>query len=204
MQLHTYNALPVAKFFIAIRLLQLFTFTLLIGITAYFITTISSSPTSTSTTSFSTLTTTTTTGPPSKTILILTLTSLSALYTLLTLPFFIAGTSRGLLAMCGLDTIWLIAYSVASVLVGRKIEGVECMRIPNLTVAAGGSGEGGWTGTGQSTLQGWTEASRFSCWVGKGAWGLCLGACVLWTTTVLVAPALFAKARRGGKGGAGA
>jgi len=191
MQLHTYNALPVAKFFIAIRLLQLFTFTLLIGITAYFVTTItSSSPT----------TTTTTATPPSETILILTLTSLSALYTLLTLPFFIAGTSRGLLFMCGLDTIWLIAYAVASVLVGRKLEGVQCMQIPNLTVATGG--QGGWTGT--STLQGWTQASRVSCWVGKGAWGLCLAAIMLWTATVLVLPALFAKARRGGKGGAGA
>lgn len=45
-------------------------------------------------------------------------------------------------------------------------------------------------------LQQWVAVSRVHCWVGKGAWGLCVAGAVVFAASALVGPALFAKVRR--------
>lgn len=95
--------------------------------------------------------------------------------------------------MCLLDFCWVVAYTVAAVLVGHKISHVSCLGIKNVTLAGAGSG-----GMGLG-LTGWVEASRINCWVGKGAWGLCVAGAVVFAASGLVAPALFAKVRRARK-----
>lgn len=128
-------------------------------------------------------------------LIILTLTSLSTLYTLLSLPFFLSSATRGLLVMCFLDLLCLLFFSITSFILGRILHtpALSCRAVANTWNSPT-------TGSGVGTWESWMLQSKLNCYVGKGAWGLAVGVAVCFAATVMVLPALFAKFKRGGGG----
>lgn len=157
MPLPTYAARPLSTTFLLARLLQTLIFALTIYLTATFISRIIATPAV----------------PPTQLILTLTTTSLAAFYTLISLPFYWAQATRGLLIMCLIDLLMAAAFAVVAVVLGRPVSYLSCASIPK---SAGGNAlqfaSSLATNIGKDgELLGWVGATRLTCYEVKVVWG---------------------------------
>jgi len=111
--------------------------------------------------------------------------------------------------MALLDFLLLIAFVVVSVVLGKPLSTLSCPVIltddPSSLLQisdaydfteALSSNANQYAG-----FSAWAGATRGNCFYSKAAWGMCIALTVLFASSVLVLPALFAKQKRALKNG---
>lgn len=191
MAIPDYGALPLAKFFLLVRLLSLIAMISIVGMTANFVAEIVS----------------TNYAPPREVVGALAITCIATLYTLVSVPFFYAHANLGLLIMTGIDSALLLSFSIISIVFGKPLSFLNCPAIANGNAADNASASAAWL---QSIAQNmgkdgsalglgnWAGSTRVNCFETKAIWGLCIALCILFTCSSLVLPTLFFKAKKAG------
>lgn len=187
MPLPTYGALPLAKTFLVIRALQLVCFAGIVGITANFVALIVSSGSAVAPEIVGTL----------------AVASFATLYTLITIPFFYADASTTLFLFTAVDFLLLIAFIVIAVVLGRPLSYLNCFIISDAAASHTASNAFAFTQSIQDNLGkdgskwlSWSGSTKASCFEAKSVWGLSIALCILFFSSSLVLPALFAKKKR--------
>ncbi|KAL1305683.1 hypothetical protein AAFC00_007276 [Neodothiora populina] len=190
MPIPDYGALPLAKTFLYVRGLALVSMVAIVGITANFVAEIVSTNVS----------------PPKEIVGTLSITSIAALYCLISIALFYAGANLGLFIMTGIDSLLLIAFVVISVVVGKPISFLNCMAAPNVSSKASADGTASWISSlvaniksgGTLGLYTWAGSTRANCYETKAIWGFCIALCILFTCSCILLPTLWFKAKRAG------
>ncbi|GAB7329437.1 hypothetical protein MBLNU13_g01222t1 [Cladosporium sp. NU13] len=180
---------PLGRTFLISRGLSVVAMVSIVGITAHFVSQLVSSNID----------------PPREIVGTLTVTSLAALYTLLSLPLFYSSASTTLLILTVLDVLLLLAFTIISVLLGRPISHLNCRAIRSASAAS--SAESAWAfamalasgkeGSAVVGLTGWAGSGRAECFQTKAVWGLGVALCILFATSAVVLPVMWYKGRRG-------
>lgn len=162
MPVPSYGAPPLAKFFLIVRAFQLICFIAIIGITANFVAEIVSTGADVAREIVGTL----------------VVTSIAALYCLLTIPFFYANANLGLLVMTTLDFLLLIAFVVVAVVLGKPLSYLNCYVVQNTSASVNAASAYVFTESiGNNVnvggdLVGWSGTTRANCFESKAIWGM--------------------------------
>lgn len=183
------SSAPLARTFLISRGLSVVAMVSIVGMTAHFVSQLVSSNID----------------PPREIVGTLTVTSLAALYTLLSLPLFYSSASTTLLILTALDVLLLLAFTIISVLLGRPISHLNCRAIRSASAAS--SAESAWAfamalasgkeGSAVMGLTGWAGSGRAECFQTKAVWGLGVALCILFATSAVVLPVMWYKGRKG-------
>ncbi|KAL9080806.1 MAG: hypothetical protein Q9157_000502 [Trypethelium eluteriae] len=117
--------------------------------------------------------------PPQEVVGTLSITSLAALYCLVSIAFFWAQANLGLFIMTAIDFLILIAFIVVSVVVGKPLSVLNCIAVDNASAAQNAASA---TAMAQSidsslpfghklTLYYWAGNTRVNCYETKAIWG---------------------------------
>ncbi|KAM0706583.1 hypothetical protein Q7P35_005910 [Cladosporium inversicolor] len=183
------SSAPLARTFLISRGLSIVAMVSIVGMTAHFVSQLVASNID----------------PPREIVGTLTVTSLAALYTLLSLPLFYSSASTTLLILTALDALLLLAFTIISVLLGRPISHLNCRAIRSASAAS--SAESAWAfamalasgkeGSAVMGLTGWAGSGRAECFQTKAVWGLGVALCILFATSAVVLPVMWYKGRKG-------
>ncbi|KAL2350734.1 hypothetical protein BJ546DRAFT_856653 [Cryomyces antarcticus] len=189
MQIPSYGAAPLSATFLIVRILELISMVAIVGMTANFVAEIVSTGTE----------------PPKEIVGTLSITSIAALYTLLSIPFFWAHANIGLLVMTAADVLLLLAFVIVAVVVGKPLSFLNCLAIDNASAAVTTASASAFTQSvtqnlGKSgaalTLGNWAGTTRGNCLETKAIWGFGIALCVLFTTSAVLLPTLWYKSKR--------
>ncbi|TKA56566.1 hypothetical protein B0A49_11992 [Cryomyces minteri] len=189
MQIPSYGAAPLSATFLIVRILELISMVAIVGMTANFVAEIVSTGTE----------------PPKEIVGTLSMTSIAALYTLLSIPFFWAHANIGLLVMTTADGLLLLAFVIVAVVVGKPLSFLNCLAIDNASAAVTAASASTFTQSvtqnlGKSgaalTLGNWAGTTRGNCLETKAIWGFGIALCVLFTTSTVLLPTLWYKSKR--------
>ncbi|KAL9052286.1 MAG: hypothetical protein Q9162_005488 [Coniocarpon cinnabarinum] len=191
MPLPSYGAPPLAKFFLIVRAFQLLAFIIIVGITANFVSEIVDS------------------GYPvcREIVGTLTVTCLTAFYVLISIAFFYANANLGLLIMTVFDFLWLIAFIVIAVVLGKPLSYLQCKLIDSADKATNAANAFAFTESVSNNIgkQGnyvsWVGATKANCYESKAIWGISIGLCILFACSVMMLPVLWMKSKRAAKMG---
>jgi hypothetical protein len=157
MQIPSYGAHPLSLTFLSVRIAQLISMMAIIGLTGNFINEMVMA-------NFA---------PSNEIVGTISITSIVALYTLVTIPFYMSNANMGLYVMAGLDFLMLIAWIVVSVVVGKPVSYLNCYN-----PAASGNGHiladilSNLNQNGSVlTLQNWAGLDKSNCFETKAIWG---------------------------------
>lgn len=154
-----YGALPLSQTFLAVRALQIISMIVILALTANF----------TNNMIMGNLT-------PSKEIVgTLVIASLATLYTLVSIAFYWSAANLGLYVMAGLDTLLMIAWSIAASVVGKPVSYMNCYH-PEFASDNVVGDDGAFFGEvlqrlNQGGLQIWSGLSKSNCLQAKAIWG---------------------------------
>lgn len=134
--------------------------------------------------------------------------SIACLYCLISIPFFWAHANLGLLIMAMIDFLLLIAFVVVAVVLGKPLASLSCHIVGGDPMALLHTSNV-WDFTQSLTSNvnkygnfvSWSGATRGNCFASKAAWGMCIALCILFASSVMILPALFAKQKRATKNG---
>ncbi|KAK5006986.1 hypothetical protein LTR28_005813 [Elasticomyces elasticus] len=164
MQIPSYGAAPLSAIFLIVRVLSFLSMVIIVGITANFVSEIVS----------------TNIEPPKEIVGTLSVTSIAALYTLLSLPFFWAQANIGLFVMSAIDSLLLLAFIVVAVVLGKPLSFLNCIIIGDASAAANAASAAAFTQSiatnlGKSGsalgLGSWAGSTRVNCFETKAIWG---------------------------------
>ncbi|KAI9670324.1 MAG: hypothetical protein M1831_006538 [Alyxoria varia] len=142
---------------------------------------------------------------PKEIIGTLSTTCVATLYCLISVPFFWAEASLGLLIMCSFDFLLMIAFVVVAVVLGKPLSYLDCMIIGKTSGDVDAASAFAFTQSirynigNNANFMGWSGATRNNCFESKAVWGLSIALCILFACSALVLPALFAKQKRAAK-----
>ncbi|EME46174.1 hypothetical protein DOTSEDRAFT_51725 [Dothistroma septosporum NZE10] len=194
MPIPSYGAAPLAKTFVLVRGLSLICMIAILGMTANFVSEIVASNVE----------------PPREVVGTLTITCMATLYTLISIPFFLAPANLGLLIMTATDFALLLAFIIISVVLGRPLSYLNCMTVANQDAAGNAQSAVAFTQALASNLdksgstlglRDWAGSTRVNCFETKAIWGLCISLSILFSCSCILLPTLWMKARRAGGGG---
>jgi hypothetical protein len=157
MQIPHYGAHPLSLTFLTVRILQLISITVILGLTGNFINSMVMA-------NFA----------PSATIIgTIAIASIVALYTLITIPFYMSHANLGLYIMAGLDGAMLLAWIIVSVVVGKPVSYLNCY-YPGQTsnghvlvdILANINKDGA-----SLDLESWAGLNKANCFETKAIWG---------------------------------
>ena len=110
--------------------------------------------------------------------------------------------------MALLDFLLLIAFVVVAVVLGKPLASLDCriiggnpMELLNTSDAYDFTQSLSSNVNKYGNFVSWSGASRGNCFSSKAAWGMCVALCILFASSLMLLPALFAKQKRAGKGG---
>ncbi|GAM85398.1 hypothetical protein ANO11243_034050 [Dothideomycetidae sp. 11243] len=178
MQIPSYNALPLTHFFLLTRLLSMISTGTILSITAYFTSVLLSAsllPPSDLLYALSVVR-----RPPSPFPLLTNnqKTSISTLYLLLSIPFFLAPAHTGLLIMALLDALLALCFAAVSILFARPLSQISCAALPRLDSAAQTQA---WLVALAQNVENrlgvvqWAGQERGTCFATKVVWGVAMG-----------------------------
>jgi hypothetical protein len=157
MQIPSYGAHPLSLTFLTVRIAQFASMVAILGLTGNFINEMIMQ-------NFA---------PSNEIVGTMSITSIVALYTLVTVPFYMSHANLGLWVMAGLDFLMLIAWIVVAVVVGRPVSYLNCYN-------PGASGGGHILADLLSnlnqdgsvlTLANWAGLDKSNCFETKAIWG---------------------------------
>ena len=110
--------------------------------------------------------------------------------------------------MALVDFLLLIAFVVVAVVLGKPLASLSChivggdpMALLDTTDAYDFTQSLSSNVNKYGNFVSWSGASRGNCFASKAAWGMCIALCILFASSLMILPALFAKQKRAGKGG---
>ena len=109
-------------------------------------------------------------------------TCIATLYTLISIPFYMAQANLGLFVMTAIDSLLLLAFVVVSVSLGRPLSLLNCLLIENTSSSTSSSSAAAWllslvenVKSGSSVgLYIWAGTTKANCLETKAIWGLCI------------------------------
>ncbi|GAB7357572.1 hypothetical protein MBLNU459_g0083t1 [Dothideomycetes sp. NU459] len=189
MPIPSYGALPLSKTFLHVRALSLIAMVSIVGICANFVSEIVASGVE----------------PPKEIVGTLSVTSIAALYCLISIPFYYSQGNLSLFIMTGIDSLLLLAFIVVSVVLGKPLSFLNCMAIENGTAAENAAGADSFIMSLVSNVKNstlglftWAGSTRVNCFETKAIWGLCIALCILFTCSCILLPTLWFKSKRAG------
>ena len=122
------------------------------------------------------------------------------------MAFFWANANLGLVIMAVFDFLWLIAFIVIAVVLGKPLSYLQCSLVDDATASANAANAFAFTESignnigQQGNYVGWAGATKANCYESKAIWGMSIGLCILFACSVMVLPALWAKSKRAARG----
>ncbi|KAI4726567.1 hypothetical protein E4T49_05604 [Aureobasidium sp. EXF-10728] len=190
MPIPSYGALPLSETFLCIRGLSLVAMVGIVGLTANFVAAINSVGIE----------------PPKEIVGTLSITCIATLYTLISIPFYMAQANLGLFIMTAIDGLLLLAFIVVSVTLGKPLSLLNCFAIANADAKVDAAGAAYWLQSlvqnvkqgGSIGLYVWAGSTRVNCLETKAIWGLCIALCILFSCSCILLPTLWFKSKRAG------
>lgn len=111
--------------------------------------------------------------------------------------------------MTVMDSGLLLAFIVVAVCVGRPLSFLNCSIIASSSDAADAQSAAifaqslsGNVNVNGATLRlaNWAGSSKMNCYETKATWGMCIGLCILFASSVMVLPTLFFKNKKANGG----
>lgn len=112
--------------------------------------------------------------------------------------------------MTVLDSGLLLAFIVVAVCVGRPLSFLNCSTVASSSDAADAQSavvfaqalHGNMNVNGATLrLANWAGSTKMNCYETKAVWGMCIGLCILFASSVMVLPTLFFKNKKANVGG---
>ncbi|KAF2875868.1 hypothetical protein BDV95DRAFT_484468 [Massariosphaeria phaeospora] len=189
MPVPSYGAMPLSKTFLLVRILQVVSMIIVIGIASNFVEQI------------------VTTGieAPKEVVGTLSVTCIATLYMAISIAFYWSQANLGLLVMSGVDSLLLIAFIVVAVTLGKPLSYLNCYRIGMASKAADAQAAYAFTVSVTQNLNSdgsnlgmgnWAGATKSNCFQSKAIWGLSIALCILFTTSCVLLPTLFYKNKK--------
>ncbi|KAF2815972.1 uncharacterized protein BDZ99DRAFT_484743 [Mytilinidion resinicola] len=192
MPIPSYGAAPLSKTFLLVRVLQVISMIIIVGITANFVSLIVSSGIE----------------PPKEFVGTLSVTCIATLYCLVSIAFYWSEANLGLFVMSGFDSLLLIAFIVVAVTVGKPLSFLNCYVIGKASSKeAEAASAYAFTESVTANLNivgnklylgNWAGATKANCFETKAIWGLSIALCLLFTTSCILLPTLFYKNKKAG------
>ncbi|KAF2006322.1 hypothetical protein P154DRAFT_256930 [Amniculicola lignicola CBS 123094] len=190
MPVPSYGALPLSQLFCLVRIMQVLSMIIVIGLSSNFISLIVSVGIE----------------PPQEFVGTLSVTCIATLYVLVSIAFYWSEANLGLFVMAGIDSLLLIAFIVVAVTVGKPLSFLNCYVIDK---AASSQVEAqsayAFTTAVANNLNAigsklnvavWAGATKANCFQSKTIWGLSIALCILFTTSCVLLPTLFYKNKK--------
>jgi len=184
MPIPSYGAAPLSATFLMVRVAQLISMIIILGLTGNFVNEMVMAGLQ-----------------PSKEIVgTLSITAIATLYTLVSIAFYWSIANLGLFIMAGADFFILIAWIVVSVTVGRPVSYLNCY-------------QPGRTQDGQIftdilhnlnkpgsllSLADWSGLNKSNCFETKAIWGISIALAILFATSSVLLPTLHFKHKKVG------
>ncbi|KAF2093828.1 hypothetical protein NA57DRAFT_27015, partial [Rhizodiscina lignyota] len=193
MQIPSYGAAPLSATFLMVRVMQVISMIVIIGITGNFINDIVMNMQE----------------PPKEIVGALSVASIATLYTLVSIAFYWATANLGLFVMTAVDSLLLIAFIVVAVDFGKPVSYLNCYTIhttsgdplkyafaveSSLKDAVSSSAGAGSMPFSFFNLV--THTTQARCFETKAIWGLSIALCLLFTTSVALLPTLHFKNKK--------
>lgn len=206
MPVPSYNAMPLSKMFLGVRVLQAICMLVVIGICSNFVQMIVTTGVEPPKEFVGTLTVVCEVFP-NISILPLTLpqTCISALYIIVSVGYYWSQANLGLLVMTGVDSLLLIAFIVCAVTLGKPMSYLNCYVIGRtskevdaayayafVTAAAQNLNT---SGSGLD-LRHWAGVTQSNCFQAKTVWGMAIALCILFTVSCALLPTLWYKSKK--------
>ncbi|KAF2186739.1 hypothetical protein K469DRAFT_706732 [Zopfia rhizophila CBS 207.26] len=189
MPVPSYGAMPLSKTFLLVRVLQVISMIIIIGMTANFVSMIVSTGIE----------------PPKEFVGTLSVACIATLYVLVSIAFYWSEANLGLFVMSGVDSLLLIAFIVVAVTVGKPLSFLNCYVIGKASQEADAAAAYAFTMSVSQNLNtmgsklnlgNWAGATKSNCFQSKAVWGLSIGLCILFTTSCVLLPTLFYKNKK--------
>ncbi|KAF2737641.1 hypothetical protein EJ04DRAFT_510088 [Polyplosphaeria fusca] len=165
MPVPSYGAMPLAKTFLLVRIMQVVAMLIIIGITSNFVS----------------LIVTTGVEPPKEVVGTLSIACIATLYIMVSIAFFWSQANLGLLVMSGADSLLLIAFIVIAVTVGKPLSFLNCYVIGSASKEVDAQAAYAFTVSvaqnlntvgSKLNLGNWAGATKSNCFQSKTIWGL--------------------------------
>lgn len=189
MPVPAYGAAPLSKTFALVRILELISMIIVVGIAANFVNDIVSSGIE----------------PPKEVVGTLVVTCLATLYCAVSIAFFWSEAYLGLFVMAGIDFLLLIAFIVVAVCLGKPVSFLNCYRLSNASNSQTAASAYTYVTSiasklnvsgSQLSLASFAGATKANCFETKTIWGLSIALCILFSTSSFVLPTLFMKNKK--------
>lgn len=127
------------------------------------------------------------------------------MYNLISIPFFYARANSGLLIMAGIDSFLLLSFAIISIVFGQPLSFLNCAVVTSASASGNAASSAAWLQSiaanvgkdgSRLGLSSWAGSTKANCYETKAIWGLCIALCILYTSTCIVLPTLFFKARK--------
>ncbi|KAJ4299714.1 hypothetical protein N0V90_004960 [Kalmusia sp. IMI 367209] len=189
MPVPSYGAMPLSKTFLLVRIMQVISMVVIIGITSNFIGNIVSLGVE----------------PPKEFVGTISITCIAALYILVSVAYYWSEANLGLLVMTGADSLLLIAFIVVAVTVGKPVSYLNCYVIGKTSSEVDAAYAYAFTTSVKNNLNQmgdklslghWAGVTKSNCFQAKTVWGLAIAMCILFTTSCALLPTLWYKNKK--------
>ncbi|KAK7186651.1 hypothetical protein DPSP01_001007 [Paraphaeosphaeria sporulosa] len=189
MPVPSYGAMPLSKTFLLVRIMQVISMVVIIGITSNFIGNIVNLGVE----------------PPKEFVGTISITCIAALYILVSVAYYWSEANLGLLVMAGADSLLLIAFIVVAVTVGKPVSYLNCYVIGKTSTEVDAAYAYAFTTSVKNNLNQmgdklslghWAGVTRSNCFQAKTVWGLAIAMCILFTTSCALLPTLWYKNKK--------
>lgn len=111
--------------------------------------------------------------------------------------------------MTAVDSGLLLAFVIVAVCVGRPLSFLNCSVIASASDAADAQSASIFAQSLRENinvsgarlgLANWAGSTKMNCYETKAIWGMCIGLCILFASSVMVLPTLFFKNRKANGG----
>lgn len=111
--------------------------------------------------------------------------------------------------MTAVDSGLLLSFIIVAVCVGRPLSYLNCSIVASASDAANAQSAASFALSLQNNinisgarlgLESWAGSTKMNCYQTKAIWGMCIGLCILFASSVMVLPTLFFKNKKAGGG----
>jgi len=186
MPIPAYGAAPLSATFLAVRVLQVVSMIVILGLTSNFVNEMVMA-------NFA----------PSKEIVgTLSVTAIVTLYTIVSVSFYWSIANIGLFVMAGFDALILLAWIVISVTIGKPVSYLNCY-FPGGAASSDGHVLvdllSNFNHMGATlSLENWSGLNKVNCFETKAIWGFSIALAILFATSAVLLPTLHFKNKKVG------
>ena len=105
------------------------------------------------------------------------------------------------------DFLWLIAFIVIAVVLGKPLSYLQCNLVENTDAATNAANAYAFTMSigdnigKEGNYVGWAGATRTNCYESKAVWGMSIALCILFALSTMMLPVLHMKNKKAGLAG---